>query len=357
MQKKIKVDSVNLNARCWVVRPGTRYKFSKEFLAGQFVAIGHLDGYLFGDKRDLSQSDFLRINEVIESKDFTRNVKSQVMNFITDMEVGDVVFTMTSHAVIPGIVKSVALFDPKIIRPQENSRETFSIRREVEWGSPIDRYSVPLTISRKFLAYQAVFSLGDYSTEIYHWLSSFFINDDSYYSSLRIEQEGSINHHALKSLSEVIDRIQVLSLLAENSELKEDISLDYIKSQMELMYDDGRLTLTAQQMLMSPGDFWLGLKTQSKKSGVLFLLLMAMIVGEADNVAFASDVYKEQVPAAKAIMAKHGKMLTEDINIIKVREQLKLQPKKQNNKFVEANPNDFDDGDVPKDLDTNIVSN
>jgi len=126
---------------------------------------------------------------------------------------------------------------------------------------------------------------------------------------------------------------------------------------MELMYDDGRLTLTAQQMLMSPGDFWLGLKTQSKKSGVLFLLLMAMIVGEADNVAFASDVYKEQVPAAKAIMAKHGKMLTEDINIIKVREQLKLQPKKQNNKFVEANPNDFDDGDVPKDLDTNIVSN
>lgn len=357
MQKKIKVDSVNLNARCWVVRPGTRYKFSKEFLAGQFVAIGHLDGYLFGDKRDLSQSDFLRINEVIESKDFTRNVKSQVMNFITDMKVGDVVFTMTSHAVIPGIVKSVALFDPKIIRPQENSRETFSIRREVEWGSPIDRYSVPLTISRKFLAYQAVFSLGDYSTEIYHWLSSFFINDDSYYSSLRIEQEGSINHHALKSLSEVIDRIQVLSLLAENSELKEDISLDYIKSQMELMYDDGRLTLTAQQMLMSPGDFWLGLKTQSKKSGVLFLLLMAMIVGEADNVAFASDVYKEQVPAAKAIMAKHGKMLTEDINIIKVREQLKLQPKKQNNKFVEANPNDFDDGDVPKDLDTNIVSN
>ena len=60
-----------------------------------------------------------------------------------------------------------------------------------------------------------------------------------------------------------------------------------------------KLTLTAQQMLMSPGDFWLGLKTKSKRSGVIFLLLMAMIVGEIDNVVFASEDYKAEVPVAQ----------------------------------------------------------
>lgn len=52
MQRKIRVESVNLNAKCWVVRPGTRYKFAKEFISESFVAIGHLDGYLFGERRE-----------------------------------------------------------------------------------------------------------------------------------------------------------------------------------------------------------------------------------------------------------------------------------------------------------------
>lgn len=160
---------------------------------------------------------------------------------------------MTSNQIIPGVIKSEAYFNPTTIRFQQNTDETFSIRRDVEWGSIIDRKDVPLTISRSFLAYQAVFSLGDYSTEVFHWLSSFFINEDGYYSSLRIQQKDSINHHALKTLSEVIDRIQVISLLAENSELNDDISLEYLQEQMEKLYEEGKLTLTAQQMLMSPG--------------------------------------------------------------------------------------------------------
>ena len=358
MQRKIRVESVNLNAKCWVVRPGTRYKFAKEFISESFVAIGHLDGYLFGERRGISSpQDLQTIDEVINSSRFTRNVKSQVLNFIDDMNVGDVIFTMTSNQIIPGVIKSEAYFDPTTIRFQQNTDETFSIRRDVEWGSIIDRKDVPLTISRSFLAYQAVFSLGDYSTEVFHWLSSFFINEDGYYSSLRIEQKDSINHHALKTLSEVIDRIQVISLLAENSELNDDISLEYLHEQMEKLYEEGKLTLTAQQMLMSPGDFWLGLKTKSKRSGVIFLLLMAMIVGEIDNVAFASEDYKAEVPVAQAIIAKHSDVIMKGINIDKMKSQLMLETKKQNNKFVEANPNDYDEGDIPKDIDPPIVSN
>ncbi|GBO47689.1 MULTISPECIES: hypothetical protein [Pectobacterium] len=358
MQRKIKVESVNLNAKCWVVRPGTRYKFAKEFISDSFVAIGHLDGYLFGEKRSInSERDLVNISEIIDSDKFTRNVRSQVLNFISDMNVGDVIFTMTSSQIIPGVIKSEPYYDPNTIRIQQKDGETFSVRRDVEWGSIIDRKDVPLTISRSFLAYQAVFSLGNYSTEVFHWLSSFFIDGDGYYSSLRIEQKGSINHHALKALSEVIDRIQVIALLAENNNLTEDISLEYLKEQMEVMYEEGRLTLTAQQMLMSPGDFWLGLNTKSKKSGVIFLLLMALIVGEVNNVSFASEDYKREVPAAQAIIEKHGDIIKEGINIEKMKAQLMLETKKQNNKFVEANPNDFDDGDVPKDVDPSIVSN
>ena len=358
MQRKIKVESVNLNAKCWVVRPGTRYRFAKEFISDGFVAIGHLDGYLIGDKRNIdSKKEFLEISEIIDSNDFTTNVRSQIFSFINEMDIGDVVFTMTSNQIIPGVIKSKPYYDPDKIRIQQNDDETFSVRRDVEWGSIIDRKDVPVTISRRFLAYQTVFSLGDYSTEVYHWLSSFFINGDGYYSSLRIEQKDSINHHALKTLSELIDRIQVIALLAENDTLLETISLEYLKEQMEIMYDQGRLTLTAQQMLMSPGDFWLGLNTKSKKAGVTFLLLVALIVGDINNVSFASADFRREVPAAQAIINKHVDVIMEGINVDKMKEQLMLETKKQNNKFVEANPNDFDQKDVPKDVEPPIVSN
>ncbi len=358
MMNMIKVEQVNLNAKCWVVRPGTGYKYTSQFIEGGFIAIGHLDDVVLGnnserikykDRTDL----YLGIPEL---EKMSVNVKTQVESFILDMNIGDVVFTLTNRLIIPGVIKGGVYFDPLPIRVFREKKEAFSIRRTVEWGSPIDRKEMPIQFSRSLLAQQTVFSLGDYSRDVYHWLSSFFITKDGYYSSLRIEQKEDINHHALKSLSEVIDRIQVVSLMYENAKGELDITLDEIRVQMEIMADAGMLTLTSQQMLMSPGDFWLGLKTPSKKSGVLFILLMAMIVNDDMNVAFADENYKDEVSVAKQLVEKHGDTIKQNININKIKEQLKLKARKQNNKFVEANPNDFSDEDKPKDIPPQISS-
>lgn len=358
MSKKIQVEEVNLNAKCWVVRPGTGYKFTKQFIEDGFVAIGHLDKIVQGGViRELTFSDrktlYLSYPEINK---LTRNVKAQIESFIFDMNVGDVVFTITGKLIIPGIIKSGLIYDPKPIRVYRDLIDRYSIRRAVEWGSPIDRSEVPLKFSKSLLAQQTVFSLGDNSREVYHWLSSFFITKDGYYSSLRIEQKNDINHHALKSLSEVIDRIQVVSLLYENTNEELNITFEDIQKYMEEMADAGKLTLTAQQMLMSPGDFWLGLKTPSKKAGIIFILFMAMIVNDDLNMAFASDHYKEEVKTARKLVDKHKDTVTQGINMEKVRDQLQLVSGKQNDRFVEANPNDYTPADGRKDLPPELSS-
>jgi len=354
----IKVESVNINAKCWVVRPGVRYRYSSEFIDGGFVAMGHMDGII--NQKDRGYLNFNDLQE-LESKyteisKLTVNVTSQINSFIFDMNVGDVVFTMTPSLIIPGIIKSDAYYDPKTIKLQQKTSETFSIRRTVEWGTPIKRSEIPLKFIKSFNAYQAIFSLGDFSKEIYHWLSSFFISGDGFYSSLRIEQPDSINHHALKMLSEVIDRIQVLSLLLENISPDDKINIDLamIQEHMERMSDEGLLNLTAQQMLMSPGDFWLGLKTGSKRSGVAFILLMAMIVSDS-NVSFAGTSYQSEEVIARELVTKHGAVVMEGINMAKIKKQLELGVGKQNKKFVEANPNDYEESDAPDNTDPKIV--
>ncbi|WP_039031172.1 hypothetical protein [Leclercia adecarboxylata] len=359
MSKKIQVEEVNLNAKCWVVRPGSGYKFTKQFIDGGFIAIGHLDKIVLGhENRELSFEDrrelYLAYPEISK---LTTNVKAQIESFTIDMNVGDVVFTITGKLIIPGVIKSGLIYDPKPIRIYKDIRDLYSVRRAVEWGYPIDRSEVPLKFSKSLLAQQTVFSLGDNSKEVYHWLSSFFITKDGYYSSLRIEQKQDINHHALKSLSEVIDRIQVVSLLYENEDGELDLTLEYVKKQMEEMADAGKLTLTAQQMLMSPGDFWLGLKTPSKKAGIIFILFMAMIVNDDLNMAFASGNYQAEENIARKLVEKHKEVITKDINMEKMRSQLQLESRKQNDKFVEANPNDFTVDDRSKDLPPEISSN
>lgn len=354
----IKVESVNINAKCWVVRPGVRYRYSNEFIDGGFVAIGHMDGFITQkDKGYLNFNGFQdlegKYKDVLK---LTGNVIAQINSFIFEMNVGDVVFTMTSSHIIPGVIKSDAYFDPRTIKIQQKTSETFSIRRTVEWGTPIKRADIPLKFAKSFNAYQAVFSLGDFSKEIYHWLSSFFISGDGFYSSLRIEQPDSLNHHALKMLSEVIDRIQVLSLLLENISPDDELNIDIemLHKHMEQMSDDGLLNLTAQQMLMSPGDFWLGMKTGSKRSGVVFILLMAMIVSDS-NVSFAGTSYKNEEIIARQLVTKHGAVVTEGINMEKIKNQLELGARKQNKKFVEANPNDYEENDAPDNTDPKIV--
>ncbi|MCQ3028549.1 hypothetical protein NLO74_21410 [Pseudomonas tremae] len=341
------VKSANISSKCWVVRPGARYKFINQFVDDSFIAMGHLDAV------ELSQVDLDTLaaaeGEDVYSicsrlkSDLSINIRAQVVSFVSEMIEGDVVFTLSGGYIYPGVITSKVYIEELPL----SKSETFQVRRKVVWGSRIDRNKIPVTLSKSFTAYQAIFSLGDNSKEIHHWLNSFFVSKDKFHTSLRVEQEGALSHHALKNLSEIMDRLQVLSLLIGREELPDldeaqaGYSLDFLLSSMEVFAAEGLLNLNQQQLTMSPGDIWYELPTKCVRTGVAFLVGMGMLFGQ--SIAFADPalhaVCEEVTPLVSQCMAE----LQKDVKLDDVKKSLWVRVPLQNKKFVEESPESSDD--------------
>ncbi|HGM7289039.1 MULTISPECIES: hypothetical protein [unclassified Serratia (in: enterobacteria)] len=344
MDNNFKVDTVNTDSKCWVVRSGVRYRYVSKFYEDGFVATGHLDDFAIDEEVLSKEINYENIDESIDGFNLinSRNVKTQIENFIIDMQIGDVVFTLDANYVIPGVIKSGVYYSLDDISDQEQ----FRVRRAVAWGDPIARRTIPLTIQRSFNAYQTIFSLGDNSKEIFHWLMSFFISGDDYFSSLRVDQPGELKHHTLKQLSELIDRIQVLSILiaekyAENNNLQEEgyrVSYAELQDAMWRYSEEGLLDLTSQQILMSPGDVWLKFSNSSKVAGAIFLYLILTTSSPGKTIQFSEEVYGQELEKVMAIVDDNRDVLNHNLNIEKIKRQLILNAAKQNNQLVENEP-------------------
>ncbi|WP_285432231.1 hypothetical protein [Pseudomonas sp. fls2-241-R2A-110] len=350
----IVVKSANLKSKCWVVRPGVRYRFIEHFLDDGFVAMGHLDDEWLEQEsldclRDAEGERIYSICSEINEK-LSINTRAQVISFVNEMCVGDVVFTLSKNYIYPGVITS----DPIVERLALSANESFQVRRRVNWGDRIDREKIPVTLTKSFNAYQAVFSLGESSKEIHHWLSSFFISDEHYFSSLRVDQAGSLSHHSLKNLSEIMDRLQVLSILIGechggrlDQEFVENLSLDQILSFMSQFDEQGLLLLTSQQVVMSPGDLWYGLKSTSVRTGVAFLVGVALLFDQ--SIAFADPHLNAVCKEVTPIVAQNIETLKKDVDFVDVKKKLWVGVSKQNKSFVEREqspkqefPNDGD---------------
>lgn len=344
------VRHTNLKSKCWVVRPGSRYRFINDFLGRGCIAMAHLDdAYL-----DSAEIENLRSAEGEAVYSFcnelptklTINTRGQVLAFIREMEVGDVVFTLSGTNVYPGIITG----NPYAINDNFSEAERFSIRRNVSWGDPIDRGHIPVTLTKSFHAYQAVFSLGEKSKEIHHWLNAFFVSNETYYSSLRVNQPGDLSHHSLKNLSEIMDRLQVLSLMVGDDKIdgSTHVDLNLLLEQMRVFGDEGRLVLTSQQAVMSPGDLWYGFKTSSRRAGVAFLLGAAMLFNQ--QIAFADSELEAIRQEIAPIMQEHIVTLQKDVDLPAVQRSLLVKPASQNRSFVDHAADNLEESkQLPKD--------
>lgn len=332
---RLNVQRVDLTAKCWVVRPGVRYRYFARFIEQNLIATAHLDGLspgLIDFREEINRENIYdRIQGLNDIG--SRNIHTQIETFIADMNVGDVVFTLSGDVVVPGVIISSPYFD-SVPFSQENNGG-FHIRRHVAWGDPIRKRDVPLAIQKSFNAYQAVFSLGDKSEEVLHWLMSFFITDNTFCTSLRIEQAEAIRHHTLKQLSELVDRVQVISLLI-GEDFQGEYTNDFVQSQMDRFSETGELSLTAQQMLMSPGDVWLRFQTQNRRAGLAFLLIMGAVFQQ--NVAFASAEDNRVGQELLPIIQDKAEVAMSGLNFDRVTQSLELHVKRQNRRFVNANP-------------------
>lgn len=358
MPHNILIDSVNIDSTCWVVRSGVRYRYVSQFYEGGFIATGHLDDVELEPELFEQELDYENIVQHIPELDqtITRNIKAQVEAFLLGMNVGDVVFTMDSRYVIPGVIKSLPFLSLDAI----SQNEKFCVRRSVEWGEPISRASIPITIQRSFNAYQAIFSLGENSKEIFHWLMAFFISEGSYYGSLRVEQPRAIRHHTLKQLNELIDRIQVLSLLIGehlDNDIQEDfvITFEDIQLATERFSETGQLNLTVQQMLMSPGDLWLRFTSPSNIAGIAFLCALLAFSSPASALTFANNDYNDNIELVTQMINANSDVVYQGIDVEAVKRQLILDAADQNTEFVASEPTKNPDDDFPEDGDPRHV--
>lgn len=344
----LKIGIVNLASKCWVVRPGVRYRFTSEFIENEIIATAHLDNLQINE---LTFSDpITQANKASLLEGFNaitaKNVKPQIESFVIDMKVGDVVFTLNSSQVIPGIIKSNPYYATDIFPANEG----FKVRRDVQWGDPIPRNRIPITIQKSFNAYQAIFSLGDNSKEVFHWLSSFFIDGNDYYSSLRIEQSAALKHHTLKQLAELIDRIQVLSIMISehqsNDENPLNINYEDLKNAMVRYSNGGLLDLTSQQILMSPGDLWLKFSSQSRYAGVAFLYLILTTISPAQELEFTNQTYTSNLAEITELIESNRNVIEYELDIPSIRRQLILSAANQNSEFVDSN---IEEDDFPSD--------
>lgn len=341
--------NMDLNANCWVVRPGKDYEFFGHFLNGEIAAIGHFDDFIT-EEGAISQEDFeILVKEYyvdaakkgLSQQMISANV-NQVRKFLFDMKAGDLIFTIGAGTVVAGIITSESYSSDDVVNykiKDKNSKDLdYKIRRDVVWGRSYNREHIPEAVKRSFKANQAVFSAAEHLRSIYHWLNTVFISDDTVYSSSRINQEDDIHHYSVTKFAEVLNKLEALSTLAESNYLNEspekEISLEDIKEQLKLLASDDLLNLTTQQSFMSPGDYWTGFTGETRVATIAFAIAICALLNVTPSFANQQDIEiaeKIEQPIKSAVQE-----LKDDNDMDVVIEKLALEMPRQNKKVIET---------------------
>lgn len=339
---------MDLEANCWVVRPGKDYEFYEHFIFGKVAAIGHFDDFI-KKEGPISEDEFdeLMREYYIDSakKGFSRQVISanvnQVRKFLFAMDIGDLIFTIGSGTVVAGIITSNAYVSDDVINPifDENEKRdlSFKIRRDIMWGQSYNRDIIPDAVKRSFKANQTVFSASEHIKSIYHWINTVFISNGTVYSSSRINQQDDIHHYSVTKFSEVLNKLEALATLVENNyekkEPTEAITLDDIKSQLNKLAAHDLLNLTTQQSFMSPGEYWTGFTGRSRVATIAYTLAICMLLNVNPVFADQHDADIAQKISVSVTNAVHD--IKTDNNMDEVISKLELVMPRQNNKVVE----------------------
>lgn len=364
------VQEISRNKKFWVVRSGDDGAFINHFSQGGIVAIGHIDALHF-DSKTLSNSvevDELLIRYSSEqqknkaSKSSASNRVGQVKRFIKQMEIGDIVITLSNDKIMAGEITSLPYRSIEdVVIPNEkqsssntdpSSRMPYSLRRKVKWGKIESRDSIPLAINNSFKANQTVFSINDHWKALNHWLSVVFISADEAYVSSRINKKEGVNNFEITEYSIIINKLEALaSLLSANAslEISDDDLICSFESTYSALRENRGFSLETQQVFLSPGDLWFKTNGSRIKSVIFISAFLLLFTGEA---TFADEIDRKiQSDNSDKIdmLVKHIKK-NENFNAVEKGLALNLPKQKitrvdenktKNNEFPESKPADF----------------
>lgn len=344
-----KILEMDLNAACWVVRPGQGYAHYNEFLYGKVAAIGHLDEYVTED----TELSIETVEEIFNkmyadgakeglSKQSIASNFSQAYKFLFDMNVGDLIFTIGGGSIVAGVITTepyiseepISLSDD--IQAKNKNELNFKIRRGVDWGQAYNREKIPLAVRRSFLANQTVFSAAEHIKYIYHWLNVIFISDGVVYTSSKINQTDDIHHYSVTKYSETLNSLEALATLIEdqylNGNIDEDISLKDISIRLRLLAENEELNLTTQQLFMSPGDYWTGFTGKTKVASIAFTIALCCLFNV--KPVFASEEEQNLAEAIYLPVANAVGQIHKNNNMDLVVRKLDLAFPEQNKRVV-----------------------
>lgn len=287
------IQDIPKDSKFWVVRSGDGGMFYDHFVHNSIAAIGHIDAMEFSNQTLSNKEEVIKLvynykNTLLEKKETlasASNKAGQVLRFINEMSIGDIIITLDAKRIIVGKITSkpykeienVTLLnvdgttDEKLLK--------FSLRRNVEWGKTQFRDKLPLAINNSFRANQTVFSANEHWKELNHWLSVAFISDNEAYISSRIEQTEGINNLDIAQYSIIINKIEAIAqTIADNDNLDFDNKelIELFENTYKELRKNRTFTVTTQQVFLSPGDLWAKTSGNRKKSLLVVCTFLIM---------------------------------------------------------------------------------
>lgn len=277
----------------WVVRAQSG-NYVQNFLLGKVVAIGHIDHLRLSESKvfhpeadELLQLMMSHMNkEDRSSKRHIQNHYNQVMRFIYEMKIGDLVLCPSSNSVRVGRIVGSAFLSKNPIEyvtdVDRNTKVTMrsNLRRNVEWGPTIERKEFSYKVNKALTANQAVFSLNEHWQYVYHALYACFIDGDTFHFSIKIRQKNDIDNYSVSQLLSYLSEVEAASILYDKIDVNNGTHFN--KSFFDLRVNKS-LQLRTKAQFMSEGDIFANIPTllASSKGLVWFVLGYSMIFGNA----------------------------------------------------------------------------
>lgn len=305
-------EPISADKKFWVIRSGKDAVYYNHFRKNNLIAIGHTEGLDVGDiEGELSTDDAdtilalyqTSLNDKGEAKSVISRQVGQVRQFITLVNEGDTVLTITDSKVLAGRVTSKCYYDDTELKVYPDDQDDgcyFPLRIKVEWGKAQARDYIPYIIDKSFRNTGTIFSLSeeDKVKALNHWLHPIHFVDDEVRCSINIKSHQRLSNRELSSLSSVYDQLELLASFIANFENPEDATVEGFLLFLEEQSLTYGYQLTAQHAFMSPGHQFIQLKG-TKEQITAFALAFACLFNS--NVVFAEDDANNEVLTEKVI--------------------------------------------------------
>ncbi|HHQ4479045.1 TPA: hypothetical protein ACSPZR_003840, partial [Aeromonas veronii] len=238
-----------------------------------------------------------------EKKSVVARQVGQVRQFLTQVNIGDIVLTLTESKVLAGRVTSRCYYDETELKVRERDSIDgcyFPLRIKVEWGKAQARESIPYLIDKSFRNTGTIFGISeeDKIKILNHWLHPIHFVDDEVRCSINIKSQEKLSNRKLSNLSSVYDQLELLAGFIAGFDNPEDATVEAFLDFLSAKCSTYDYQLTAQHAFMSPGHQFIQLKGSQVKIKAFALAFSCLF---NSTLVFAEEEANDPILTEKVI--------------------------------------------------------